>query len=337
MLRKGFMVRRSTRRLLGLLAIALVVTGCVLTSSVPTERQYALAQRVDGTLTALATDDPLYDRFDRQVLSEPTLQLLHAVFEHTTESFLATNGMIPAPRTVANYLVIVVDSEATGVLRDVRLATPGGQARLELALGLGQAGAVDLPGARHRMAAAMGPLLLELVGRRPPDGFSLAALASPEQPTPPEEALWAGYALAMEAVYARPYLGAAPLDESLYALNPPPDELLARQRAIAAWAEGGAASRSEAIRTPAAVAALIDALHRQAGNYYPQQHMLWMVAYEPEEVPYAKVLLAMMRMPPRTSASVEDLVAAYAETYPAERQAVHALADAILGPATDAP
>lgn len=329
------MWRRLTRLVFGLLIVALMATGCVISTSVPTERQYALAQHADGSLAVLPTDDPLYDRFDRQVLSDPTLQSLLALFEHTTESFLATNGTIPAPRTVANHLVIVLDSEAAGVLRDVRLVTPGGRARVEIALGLGQAGEVDLEGARHRMAAAMGPLLLELVGRRPPAGFTLAT--APDLPTSPEEALWAGYALALEADYARPFLGRAPLDEALQALNPPPEALLERQRAIAALAEEGTQadgqvpSRAEAARSPAAVAALIDALHRRAGAYYPQHHMLWMVSYEPEEVPYGKVLLAMMRMPPR-GATVEDLIATYAETYPAESEAVRALAEAILGP-----
>ncbi len=332
------MSRRLARLVLGLLAMALAVTGCVLTSSVPTERQYALAQRADASLAVLAADDPLYDRFDQQVLSDPALQRLLMVFEHTTESFLATNGTIPAPRTVANHLVTVLDSKAAGVLRDVRLATPGGQAQVELALGLGLDGRIDLEGARHRMAAAMGPLLLELVGRRAPAGFSMAALAAPDEPISPEEALWAGYALALEADYARPFLGRAPLDEALYVLNPPPDELLARQGAIVARAEadalpvGEGASRADAIRTPSEVAAFLVALHRQAGSYYPQHHMLWMVSYEPEEVPYGKVLLAMMRMP-SGAASVEDLIATYADTYPAERQAVNDLADAILGPA----
>jgi len=332
------MSRRLARLLLGLLAVALAATGCVITTSVPTERQYALAQRADAALAVLAVDDPLYDRFDRQVLVDPALQRLLALFEHTTESFLATNGAIPAPRTVANHLVIVLDSEATGVLRDVRLATPGGRARVELALGLGEGGRVDLEGARHRMASAMGPLLLELVGRRPPAGFSLAMAAAPDEPVSPEDALWAGYALALEAEYARLFLGGAPLDEAFYALNPPPDDLLARQRAVAALVEPGmgtpraAAHRAEAVRTPSAVAAFLVALHRQADNYYPQHHMLWMVSYEPGEVPYGKVLLALMRMP-RQRASVEDLVAAYADTFPAERASVYALADDILGPA----
>lgn len=332
------MSRRLAGLLLGLLTVALVATGCVITTSVPTARQYALAQRADASPAVLPTDAPLYDRFDRQVLLDATLQRLLALFEHTTESFLATNGTIPAPRTVANHLVIVLDSEVPGVLRDVGLATPGGRASVELALGLGQGGRVDLEGARHRMASAMGPLLLELVGRRPPPGFSMAMAAAPAEPVSPEDALWAGYALALEADYARPFLDGAPLDEAVYALNHPPGDLLARQRAVVALAEGGAgvpraaAHRAEAIRTPSAVAAVLVALHRQAGNYYPQQHMLWMVSYEPEEVPYGKVLLAMMRMP-RQGASVEDLITTYADTFPAERASVHALADTILGPA----
>jgi hypothetical protein len=325
-----------------LLAVALVGTGCVLTSSVPTERQYALAQRIDGTLAVLATADPLYDRFDQQVLSDPTLQRLLMLFEHTTESFLATNGTIPAPQTVANRLVIVLDSDTTGVLRDVRLATPGGQARMELALGLGQDGRIDLEGARHRMAAAMGPLLLELGGRQSPDGFSMAALASPDEPVSPEEALWAGYALALEADYARPFLGMESLEEALLGQRPPPTDALARQRAIVARAEaaeplvGEGSARSEAGRTPSMVAAFLVALHQRAGHYYPQRHMLWMVSYEPDEIPYGKVLLTMMRclqrcMPPQ-GASVEDLIATYADTYPAERRAINDLADAMLGP-----
>jgi len=320
-----------------LLTVALVGTGCVLTSSVPTERQYALAQHVDGTLAVLATDDPLYDRFDQQVLSDLTLQRLLMLFEHTTESFLATNGTIPAPHTVANHLVVVLDSDAPGVLRDVRLAIPGGEAHVELALGLGQDGRIDLDAARHRMAAAMGPLLLELGGGRPPDGFSMAALASPDEPVSPDVALWAGYALALEADYARPFLGMGSPAEPILAQPPPPVDVLARQRAIAARAESGgpladeARDRSAAARTPSAIAAFLVALHQRAGHYYPQRHMLWMVSYEPDEVPYGKVLLAMRPQ----GASVEDLIATYADTYPAERQAVNDLANAMLGPTDD--
>lgn len=332
------MLRRVAKRLSGLLALTLVVAGCVVTSSIPTERQYVLAQRVDGRLAALASDDPLYDRFDDQVLSDAALRRLLMLFEHTTESFLATNGAIPAPRTVANHLVIVLDGETIGLQRDVRLATPGGQARVELALSLGQSGGIDLVVARHHMAAAMGPLLLELVGRRAPDGLSMATIATPEASVSPDVALWAGYALALEADYARPFLGDGPLDDPQHVLYPPPQDLLTRQRAIVARAEDGAppvgegASRQEAIGAPSAVAAFLVALQRQAGSYYPQEHMLWMVSYEPEEVPYGKVLLAMMRMRPG-AASVEDLIASYADTYPAEREAVHELADVILGPA----
>jgi len=332
------MGRRSAARVLALLTVATVVTGCVLASTIPTERQYALARHVNTHLAILAADDPLYERFDAQVLADPTLQRLLMVFEHTTESFLATNATIPAPQTVANHLVVVLDSDTSGVLHDVRLTTPDGEARVELALGLGQGGEIDLQGARQRMAAAMGPLLLELVGRRAPAGFTMATVVAPDQPVSPDEALWAGYALALEADYARPFLGETPLDEAIEALNPLPDDLLARQRMILAWTEGEAPpfgrrlTRYEAVRTPSAVAAFLAALHRQAGYYYPQQYMLWMVSYEPDEVPYAKVLLAMMRMPPR-QASVEDLVTSYADTYPAERASVRALADAVLGPA----
>jgi hypothetical protein len=323
------MSQRLVRLGCSVLAVALVLTGCVLRASIPTQRPYALARRVEGSLAVLATDDPLYEAFDEQVLSDATLQCLLGLFEHTTESFLATNGVIPAPQTVANYLLIVADSEIPGVLHDTRVAVPGGQARVELALGLGQEGRVDLTGARHRMAAAMGPLLLELVGRRPPEGFTLGALTSPDTPVSSQEALWAGYALALEADYARPYLDRDPHDVPLAALPLPPEDLLARQSALCAGEATG--PREEAVRTPSRVAALLIALHRQAGHYYPQQYMLWMVSYEPEEVPYAKVLLAMLRMPPG-DATVEDLIATYAHTYPAERHSVHALADAILGP-----
>ena len=81
------------------MAVALVLTGCVLRASIPTQRPYALARRVEGSLAVLATDDPLYEAFDEQVLSDATLQCLLGLFEHTTESFLATNGS-PGPQTV---------------------------------------------------------------------------------------------------------------------------------------------------------------------------------------------------------------------------------------------
>jgi len=324
------------------LAIAVVITGCIIPTFVPTEHEYALARHIDGRLTALPTDDPLYERFAADVLSDPTLQRLLMLFEHTTESFLATNRAMPAPRTVANRLVIVLDSDEPGVLHDVRLVTPNGQARIELALGLGERGQVDLAGARHRMAAALAPLLLELVGVTPPDGPTVGIADLATEPATPEEALWRGYALALEAEYARPALGQAPADEVAMSLNPPPASLVERQAAIAARAAyslgGGVAdspsawARDASAASPMAVAAFLVALQRGAGHYYPQQHMLWMVSYEPEEVPFGKVLLAFMRLPRGAPATVEALIATYGETYPAERAMVRDLADAILGP-----
>ncbi len=67
-------------------AIALLVIalcGCQ-PAVIGTERAYILARTEEEALVVVADQDPLYDLFEQEVLSEAYLRLLLMTFEHTT-------------------------------------------------------------------------------------------------------------------------------------------------------------------------------------------------------------------------------------------------------------
>ena len=68
-----------------------------------------------------------------------------------------------------------------------------------------------------------------------------------------------------------------------------------------------------------------------AGNYYPQRHLLWFFGYSPDQVPYAKVILALGAVSTEQVLSVPGFIEAYAETFPAEREMILDLADEVFG------
>jgi hypothetical protein len=87
----------------------------------------------------------------------------------------------------------------------------------------------------------------------------------------------------------------------------------------------------EARRTPGVVATFMYRLLRRTGSHYPQRFLLWVYSYEGEERPYAKVMLALSRMPRREELSLATFIQSYIETFPAERAAVLSLAQEVLG------
>jgi hypothetical protein len=84
-------------------------------------------------------------------------------------------------------------------------------------------------------------------------------------------------------------------------------------------------------RTPGVAGTFFYRLLKTTGDFYPQRHMLWMTNFEDEVTPYAKVLLAMNRMPHKRAVSLQAFIASYIETFPAEREMILALASEVFG------
>lgn|GEM_PF-1703015 len=327
------------------LCIALVLAGC-LPSIIQTEHGFILARMQDGVPVRLTDDDPLYAQFQAQVLDDPYLGELLQVFENTTEAFVATNAPHDVPQTVANHLVIVLDSEQVGALRDITLHLTQTKVPIDLALGLGLGESLDdLPAtddwalARQQFGSGMARLLLELMGwdasqaDTEPGGSPYTPIS---EPTAPSQALTVGFEAALQAIHAQhdPDLLAALAGNG--ARTPQEQELLLRYEAVPAGEYSspvnGLRSPEEAARTPGVVATFFYRLLETTDDYYRQRDMLWFVNYEPEDTPYAKVLLAVYRMPHHRRASVEDFIQAYIESFPAEREAVTELAAQVFGP-----
>lgn len=320
------------------LCIALVLAGC-LPSIIQTEHTFILARMQDGVPVRLADDDPLYAQFQAQVLDDPHLGGLHRVFEDTTEAFVATNAPHDAPQTIANHLVIVLDSEQVGVLRDITLHLTQTKVPIELAVGLGPGATEDWALARQQFERGIVRLLLELMGwdtRQTdvePGGLPYTPIS---EPTTPSQALTVGFEAALQALRAQrdPDLLAALASKG--ERTPQEQELLLRYEAVPAGEYrspvDGTRTSEEAMRTPGAVATFFYRLLQTADDYYRQRDMLWFVNYEPEDYAYAKFLLAVYRMPHHRRASVEDLIQSYVESFPAERETVIELAAQVFGP-----
>lgn len=282
------------------------LSGCM-PSVIGTDHEYVLV-RTEGTeLVVVQDDDPLYEQFDDQVFDDAHLRRLLMVFEHTTESFLATNTPSPLTQTIANRLIIVVDSQERALLHDITVHHDSARVPIELAIGVGHDGRVDLALARKNLPRAMAPLLLELVGLKQ-DRTHTSPSPDAREVASGSEAFWLGFEAALESACAER------LAEDL-----PAGELPSSPRPVF----GGP--------TPEVVATLICRLLQQAGSFYPQRHMLWFASFEPDEIPYAKFLLAVSRMPRHRDVSIQTFVESYAETFPAERASVFFLAEEVLG------
>lgn len=307
-------------------------------SAVATEHEYVLARREDDTLVVVEDDDSLYRRFDEEVRYAYVHRLL-ALYEHTTEALIATDSPTAFPQTVANLPVIVVDSAEARALHDIAMVAGGTKVPMELALGLGRVGEVDLAAARRNFARVVAPLLLELAGL-PSESEGPSPRPRIHQVTTPSLAFWLGFEAALESAHAeaRPELLAE-------AHSQDPDDPRVRERLhrYELVPRNGLRYRfkdeaptlelrsyQEAACTPGVVATFLYRLLERTGSYYPQRHLLWFASYEEKEIAYGKLLLAVHRMPPR-DISLEAFVNAFAETFPSERDAVLALAEEVLG------
>jgi hypothetical protein len=318
------------------LCLAVLAAGCS-SSGIQTTHGYVLVRTQDAALVPVPDDDPLYTVFDTQVLQDAYLRNLLDLFEHTTDAFVATNTASPLRQTVHNYPILVLDSAGPGVLRDIVLQSSGGKVPVERALGLGDDGAMDLYRAREAFASASTLWVLELVGVSTTGAGSEIAL---DQPADAQVALCAGLAAAVDALHA---LAASPGPAASYAgVGAAAAPLQARRQAIVdnayayRWAHGHATAqrlpRAEAVRTPGATGTFFCRLLQQTGVYTRQRDMLWFVNYTGPEMPLAKTLRVCRRLAGARALDMESFVAVYAETYPAERDAVLALADEVYGP-----
>lgn len=331
------MVRTHLLRVASLcLMIAWMLSGC-LPSVVHTEHEYILLHGEQDRFVGVLDDEPLYEQFDREVLSDPYLYRLLMLFEHTTEAFLATNARARYPQAVANRPMIVLDSARPGVLRDLRADFKGTTTRVDLALGLGRDGMTDMAFARDHMAAVMVSAILELMGAEsatePPTGWPMAY-----EITAPDLAFERGLQIAFETTRV------AHNSDLLRASKQSTDE--APKDGRLAWYEQVPAngyrfrftegqplanlrSPDEALCTPGVVAAFFYRLMQRSSDYYPQRFMLWFVNYDADEIAEAKIVLVFRYLPSKPS--MRAFVKSYIETYPADRERVLALANETFG------
>jgi len=306
-------------------------TGCF-PGVLHTDHEYVLVVEQGQRLMQLADDDPLYAQFDEIVLSDPDLDRLLIVYEHTTEAFIATNEPTALSQTIANLPVIVLDGSQVGVLRDVTVGSDDGDIRVELAIGLGLGGARDLALARQRFAPAMAPALLYLMGVKLPDDED--SLVGPlYEITDATTALARGFAAALQALDARdqriPHGAAEPEGAWADASAIQMADLVARNGYRYLYdgtvPTDDLRSMEQAVQTPGVVATYFYRLFDRATGYYPQHHMLWFANYEGDEVVHGKLMLALGRMPRGEPASIDVFIDAYGETFPSERDALETL------------
>ncbi len=320
-----------------LLCFLLVSCSSVQAVQLATTHNYVLLRTQGTSPGVLADDDPLYALFQEQVLDDPYLAMLVSLFEETTIAYASANRAAPVPATAANHLMIVLDSATPGILYDLVARYQEDSFTVELALGLGNQGRVDLPWAQDHMAATLGPLFLGLAGLP-----AVTGQAAPEEITTPEVALYRGFGAALEATDAQ-----NPDTQARWRsrAQDSPDVRAKLDRAMQIpdnsyrfiYMDGRPTlqlrSREQAMRTPGVVATFYVRLFQRAGDYYPQRYLLWFFGYPPDQVPYAKIILALNAMSADQSLSVQSFIDAYGKTFPADRETVLALADEVFGPA----
>ena len=328
------MVRHDLVASLSVLLLIACLSSCV-PSVIPSDHDYILIRSEGGSLVVVEDDAPLYSRFESEVMSDSFARGLLTLYDHATEAFLATNTRTRHAQAVANRPLIVVDSAEIGILRGLVVGHGARRVPVELALGVGQAGVENLAVTRQELALVVGPVLLELMGLDP-KGCDIVSLPALYEETSSPCALWLGFGAALAAMHeeAQPEVPQAIAEESevaraglehlrRYQLVPANGY---RFRHDAGVQTAQLRPRAEASRTPGVVATFLYRLLKRADSFYPQREMLWFVNYDAKEWAYGKVLLAVQRMATNQEASVESFVAAYSETFPAERALVQDLA-----------
>ena len=335
----GFMARSALTLAAVGLALSVCLSGCV-PSIVSTEHEYILARSQGDALLIVKDDDPLYRQFESEVLSDPYLYRLLMIYEHATEAFLATNVLTPLSQTVANKPVIVLNGPGPAVLRDVELEYGEGRVAVELAMGLGNRGDLDLDSARQDFGRVIASSLVELMGLDPGPGRQAENVRVYET-TSPSLAFRVGFQAAVEAFHGQEDPG---LLQALRRETPQSAEMRDRLYRYELVPGNGLRFRfdgdvptteplpyEDALRTPGVVATFFYRLIRSTGDFYPQRDMVWFVNFESGETPYAKVLLAVSRMSGDKKASVQAFVRSYIETFPIERSLLLLLVEQVFG------
>ncbi len=333
-------MRRKLLTLIGTyVALALVLSGCA-ASAVRLERKIVLLRAEDGRRVIVDSQDALYDTLENVFLADPTFARWLTLYDQTADAFLSTNLPNSMSGALRSKPIMVVDSPRIGVLRNVEIQHEGETLRIELALGIGQDGQLDLPLLRQRFPSLMASWLLALMELDTFQGDP-ATLPRVYEPTTPSLAFELGFGVALDAVYAQEW---PQVVGELYEKETLTDEeldLLYRYVWVPANGlryrfEGNRPTatlrpRDEAARTPGVVGAFLYQLLRRTGSFYPQRYIIWMVSYDDQTKPYGKLLLALARMPRREGMSIRSFIEAYVDTFPAEEAQIRALADEVFG------
>ena len=295
-----------------------LVAGCA-TAPPYTSSPCIIVRNEGGKLVMVSDQDPLYQQFSQEVLSQQDIADLFALYEYLTAALLATNSLYPHPKATQSRPVIVLDSKP-GLIHDLTARYGKKNMAVEVAIALDGSALEEMATSKHRLPHLVSSLLMELVGVHVPTA-SLGDLPL-TQPTTESAALTTGFAAAMDAVYGTHHPEAVDWARNTSAHSQEALELWHRYTLIP---NGNIPINENSLakapdtdprRIPGAVGVFFYKLIQDASPYYPQRYMLWFANFD-QQVVLGKILLAFYRMP-SGRASVRAFVETYAETFPAE-------------------
>ncbi|MGC9360799.1 MAG: hypothetical protein ACP5G7_10590 [Anaerolineae bacterium] len=303
--------------LLILCTLALIALNGCSSGTLPSPHGYVLARYGTGSLRTLPANDPLYQVFDRDVMSDPVVAHLLSLFDGTCGGFDATNLVSPNPQTLSNYLVIVIGAHGNRLLKDIKMQDGGRTVQIEYAVALSIESDADLSETRGHLRELLAQFLLAVTGQDPP---AIPADVSSDCTCAAEaQVFWRGYAILQRdrgALGLEPGSGAS-IDQDVLLSNLGADD----------WAccptQPPIGSSSDCI-CARGVAGFLAELVATMPASYPQRYMLWFANYEPGETRDAKLLLAFARMS-RDDAGLDAFVTSYADTFPSEADLVRNL------------
>jgi len=315
--------------------IANSLLGCQ-SAVLQSDYDYTLLLQSDD-LTVVAGDDPLYDAFD-SILADPFIRELFDLYTATAKGIIIDGIPSRYGDSLSRKPVFVLGTIEPGVRRNLILHHEGKRLQVDLALALGGGTPVDFDQITIRMPAALGELMMTVMGVEPIRG---------EEPYPaifevtsPDQALWIGFGAALEAHFGRHQLDLWP-NPADTALDDTANERLLRYREIPlngfrtqyrnAEPENTPRSYQQALGTPGVVATFFYRLWTDISSTYKQSDMLWFANYDASQIRGAKILLAMRHMPRRSTPTLETFVQSYCETYPTECTQVKALFNDVVG------
>jgi hypothetical protein len=297
--------------LLFLCSLTLIALSGCSSETLPSSQGYILAQYGTDGLSALPSDDPLYQAFDRDVMSDPVIARLLSLFDGTCGGFAATNLVSPNTQTLGNYLVVVIGARRDCLLKDVQVHNDRQMVQTEHAVALAVESDTDLSEVRDRLRELLAQFLLVVTGQDPPE--TLADLPGDCTCVAEEQAFWHGYAILQRD---RPPSG---IEDGVRSV-------LDTHDSCCCPLPPAAANASEDCVCARGIAGLLAELSSTMPLSYPQRYMLWFANYEPGETRDAKLLLAFARIPRNDGATLDAFVRSYADTFPSEADLVRDLA-----------